>query len=486
MRFGVLFVITLLIVMALAFLPYSAVQENRQMSDYSTKASYYYWAKSYGTSGDELSYSAVRGMYNNVMVGGEISEGNYYYMWSLYLNETGEIVWQKKYNFTNSTVTKVTYFPAPGGGKFVFIGNANDGFVALWMAAINGNLVKQTLYNTSTLYLISEDATMNESGYVIVTGMAYPVGSSYSDAFVVKLTPTGDIVWQKCFYNNYSASLENVYFVDNGKCILVGTTNPPTSYNSNYLWILYLDADGSVIWEKVYAPPPPDDDCTDARVVQTSDGRFVVVATYEFFDVVIMKLNSFGNIIWQKLYTGFQRYTQQSIIETSDGDLLMVGTIKNETTGKSDISVIRLDPYGNIKWQKAYGGVNDDDIVGKSCVIETDDGGFLICGATTSFGKGGYDVWCIKIGPNGEIVFDDGSGAYIYDTNITVQDISMSLTSISLPVKDVNISPHTLNYAFEDTYARAETQATPTYVSENIVFYLIIIVLLFAVALRKP
>ena len=62
--------------------------------------------------------------------------------------------------------------------------------------------------------------------------------------------------------------------------------------------------------------------------------------------------------------------------------------------GSSDVYVVRTDASGSVLWQKTFGaGLNE---IGHS-IVETNDGGFMICGEAESFGAGNRDVYVLKI-----------------------------------------------------------------------------------------
>ena len=54
---------------------------------------------------------------------------------------------------------------------------------------------------------------------------------------------------------------------------------------------------------------------------------------------------------------------------------------------------MKTDSYGNLVWNKTYGGIHEDSV---SSLIETSDGGFALAGSTHSFGGGSGDFWLIK------------------------------------------------------------------------------------------
>jgi hypothetical protein len=76
----------------------------------------------------------------------------------------------------------------------------------------------------------------------------------------------------------------------------------------------------------------------------------------------------------------------RSVIQTGDGGYALV-------RGSGDFCFEKLDSSGNVQWNRTFGGLNDDQA---NCVVETDDGGYAIVGSTNSFGAGGYDFWLVK------------------------------------------------------------------------------------------
>ena len=68
---------------------------------------------------------------------------------------------------------------------------------------------------------------------------------------------------------------------------------------------------------------------------------------------------------------------------------------------KQNAEVIILHiQIGDEQWSKTFGGSGDDS--GRS-VTQTIDGGFIITGATNSFGAGYRDVYLIKTDANGNV-----------------------------------------------------------------------------------
>jgi len=133
-------------------------------------------------------------------------------------------------------------------------------------------------------------------------------------------------------------------------------------------------------------------------------------------DIWLICLDQFGSTLWQKNYGGTGKESIGGIQETSDHGFIVLGTSTSndgdvsDNHGSMDYWVLRLDSAGNILWQKSYGG-SGDEIAAE--IKNAPDNGFILVGITRSFdgdvtGKhlgtdDNFDGWVVKIDPNGEI-----------------------------------------------------------------------------------
>lgn len=86
---------------------------------------------------------------------------------------------------------------------------------------------------------------------------------------------------------------------------------------------------------------------------------------------------TYSGVEWDRVIGGNLPGNGYSVCETSDGTIVVTGTIET-TTKKNDIALIKLDLNGNIVWNTSFGGTDDD--IGY-CVRQTSDGGYVIAGA---------------------------------------------------------------------------------------------------------
>jgi hypothetical protein len=180
------------------------------------------------------------------------------------------------------------------------------------------------------------------------------------------------------------------------------------------------DSNGNKLWDKTFGGAASD---VGYSVIQTTDGGFVIVGDTRSFgagsgDVWLIKTDGNGNKLWDKTFGGTGTDWGYSVIQTSDGSLVIVGSTAVTDIGPQDIWVIKTTSDGNKLWDKKFGGNYRD--IGNS-LFPSADGGFVIVGDTKSFGDGGDDVWLIKI---------DGSGNKVWDKTFggTYNDVVKSAT----------------------------------------------------------
>ena len=95
----------------------------------------------------------------------------------------------------------------------------------------------------------------------------------------------------------------------------------------------------------------------------------------------IVKLNSSGTIQWQKSLGGTGDDAGSSIEQTSDGGYIVAGYSNSNdgdvtgNHGDHDSWIIKLNTTGNILWEKSFGGSKFEGI---TSIDKTSDGGYII------------------------------------------------------------------------------------------------------------
>jgi len=123
---------------------------------------------------------------------------------------------------------------------------------------------------------------------------------------------------------------------------------------------------------------------------------------------------------WVRTYGGTNRDRGYSVQQTSDGGYIGAGGTSSFGNGYQ-VYLIKTDASGDTLWTRNYGGTDYDD--GRS-VWQTSDGGFIIAGATASFGAGSYDVYLIKTNASGVARWTKFYGGALEDWGYSVQQTS--------------------------------------------------------------
>ena len=140
------------------------------------------------------------------------------------------------------------------------------------------------------------------------------------------------------------------YIVAGGTCAGVGGS----MFERHDFWVLKLDPSGIVVWQKAYGGDKND---IAHSIQQTSDDGYIVTGITLSFgsgksDIWILKLDGGGNVEWQKTFGGSNGESSWQIVQTEDGGYIVTGKAKSFGAGSSDIWVLKLDSTGNILWQR--------------------------------------------------------------------------------------------------------------------------------------
>jgi len=271
--------------------------------------------------------------------------------------------------------------------------------------------------------------------------------------WLLKLDSIGNISWQKtyggssidCLYPG--ASIQQTL---DGGYIVAGFYS--FGADGSDFWVLKLDGSGDVTWQKTYEGADSD---YASSIQQTLDSGYIVAGLTEsfgagHFDNWVIKLDSDGNITWQKTYGGSEGEFYAYIKQTTDEGYIMTSTTESFGAGYFDFWIITLDNSGNVSWEKTYGGSDSDS---PWSIQQTLNGGYIVSGWTDSFGAGGRDLWVLKLNSNGEIPgcnFMTTSNATVTDTSVSGVNTSITAQAYSSTVTDTSITP-------QDTSAMIDT-----------------------------
>ncbi|PIF47749.1 putative secreted protein (Por secretion system target) [Chryseobacterium sp. 52] len=219
------------------------------------------------------------------------------------------------------------------------------------------------------------------------------------DFHLVKLNQQGQEVWEKYFSGNDHDYLSASVSTQDGGFLISGTSysskgldKKDESKGGSDIWLIRLNEFGDELWQKTLGSPSNE----EARsAIQTTDLGFFVAGNvqnsskgYGSKDVLIIKLDKDGKILSESILGGKGLDEVEKIIPTKDGGALLGiysrsgigGSKKTENFGEGDFWVIKLDKSGKIEWEKNYGGKADDHLR----ALALTSSGYLIGGESRS------------------------------------------------------------------------------------------------------
>jgi hypothetical protein len=320
----------------------------------------------------------------------------------------------------------------------------------LWQRSLGGSLADAafSIQQTADTGFIVGGLTTSSDGDV-----TFNYGGT--DYWIVKLDTSGNIQWQKCLGGTATDKAYSIKQTKDRGYIVAGTTNSnngDVSGNHSTVtgydyWVVKLDTSGNIQWQKCLGGSQWDEAYS---IQETNDSGYIVTGYtqsndgdvtgnngyYSQYDYWVVKLNNLGNIQWQKCLGGTQSDWALSIKQTFDGNYIVAGlsdSNDSDVTGHhgnsyfDDFWIVKLDTSGNILWQRSYGGTQSENAYD---IQQTNDSGFVICGIASSNNgdvtglHGIYcDVWVVKIDSAGNLQWQKTLGGSKIDYGESIQQI---------------------------------------------------------------
>lgn len=183
-------------------------------------------------------------------------------------------------------------------------------------------------------------------GYVIA-GVTKSWGHGAEDAYVIKIDKDGNKIWHNAFGFDYDEVANQIIATRDGGYILVGTTDSDIK-NQQDIYVVKLRADGTLDWQGHYGSR---EDEEGFGIVESNDGYVIAGYTKETpsynSDAYILKLDRDGHVMWQRKYGLDKDDEARAIVAVEDGYVL-TGYRTSEESYSKDLYILKVDKNGNI------------------------------------------------------------------------------------------------------------------------------------------
>jgi hypothetical protein len=219
------------------------------------------------------------------------------------------------------------------------------------------------------------------------------------DIYLIKTDASGTEQWTQTFGGSSRDYGESVQQTGDGGYIIAGYTDSYGAGNDD-VWLIKTDADGDSVWTQIFGGLAVD---RAYSVQQTGDGGYIITGSTSSYgagdyDVYLIKTDASGIEQWSQTFGGNQHDYARSVQQTEDGGYIIAGYTSSYGAGNSDVWLIKTDASGIEQWTQTFGGSSRD--YGES-VQQTDDGGYIIAGSVESWGLDSSDVYLIKTDASG-------------------------------------------------------------------------------------
>lgn len=249
----------------------------------------------------------------------------------------------------------------PDGNLAIAAYNGTSASPNNWLLYItneNGHAVHTRAFPSSAFYRSTAMTTTSDDG-ILLAGLM-PTDSAFEYAYI-KTDETGAELWRTTWdYAAQSKKQKTVLERSNGQVYGFFTRYNPA--NDRFcIGAHIMEANGTKVDEPMT--------CTDSeliieRVVETSDQHFVIAGkNEELFEtgLQVVKLDANLQRVWAFDLPDSPEYTYDArgLTETEDGGFLVVGARLNESAGRYEGLILRLDASGDEVWRKVLGATNN-------------------------------------------------------------------------------------------------------------------------------
>ena len=365
-----------------------------------------------------------------------------------------EIQWQKCYGGSSSDEAHAIYQTDDEG--FIVAGQRGsfDGDLTgcitpggYWVLKLDdiGNIEWSQCYGGSLLDILFAIDTTSDGGYILAGFSTSTDGDVIGnhgggDYWIVKISNIGVIQWSKCYGGSGYDEAKSIHQTSDGGYIIAGrstssdgdvTGHHGVGYSYDY-WVVKINDIGEIEWEVSLGGNAWDQ---ATSVSETTDSGFIVCGysesedgdvtiNYGENDYWVVKLNSSGELQWQKSFGGSNFDIPKSILSLGDGGFVIAGFTDSNDFDVfglhgpygGDAWLIKIDSLGILQWQKCLGGTEEETA---TSVLKTIDDGFAVAGwsgsddgdLTEHYGSSGYgDFWVFKTDSVGNLEWQKSIG----------------------------------------------------------------------------
>ena len=361
------------------------------------------WNRTYEAASDDYAYGMIQTFDGGYAITGYTGGTVYANVFLEKIDRMGNLEWKKTYGGSGADFGQGIVQTSDGG--YVIAGYSDsyslgDEDILLLKVDSSGNQLWLKTYGEGSVDQGFALIKTSDGGFA-VTGNNYNYGGSGSEGIsLVKCDGDGTLQCYKSYVGGRGWGL-----VQTTDGYAISGTIAPT-YGQAYTDALLIKTNSAGVeqWRKTFGGPDFD---SAFAITQTHDGGYALCGGTDSFDigmgdVYLIRTDSYGNLCWNKTYGGASGDSGKAIVEDSDQGLLILGSSMSFNTEQSyKMYLIKTDEAGNKQWSKTYGMFM---LAYGECIVRTSDGGYAIAGTAAHSSSGDFDPFLVK----GDVVGEFG------------------------------------------------------------------------------
>lgn len=330
----------------------------------------------------------------------------------------------------------------------------------------NLNVIWEKVYGGSDIDYFSSCVELPDGGF-ICGGPSYSDSSCSksqnnlgfsSDNWIVRMDSMGIILWDKRlggigeeYWPIIVPTLDSGFLIISDSESPVGWSVTDSSHGGCDIWVVKLGKNGFKQWDKMYGSFEND---LVKYAALTSDGNCLILGNtqsasnigendvseppygpYPTMDMWMFKIDSIGNILWDKRLGGSQDDIPSCFLEKPDKNLILLGGMESSSLGgtiidtnrygMADAIIILADSMGQPITDKIIGG---NKVSGFNSISKSNNGNLILGGVSncdigyykSEYCRGQFDYWIMETDSSFNPIWDKTLGGNYYDGYLTV------------------------------------------------------------------
>jgi hypothetical protein len=362
------------------------------------------WASRYNGVNEDVARCIATDKYGFVYVCGETMEGLRDILLFKYNPENGNVVWTKQINVSDD------------GNPKMIIDNKDNIYISFesWKVytvkyKTDGTFcwIKDWGYKSLSIAYVSS-IQQDKNGFIYVGG-DYFINGGDRNWYVLKYDSLGNQIWAKEINGPYSTD-DNFYNMDidsNANLYCTGSTR--VSGNNTDMLTMKIDSAGNIIWYKTLnGVNNLADGGSHLKLDKTGN---VIIDGYcqnisSGFNIIVLKYSQNGALLWDTIY--YDAYGNSYGIDIDKNNNIFVCGQLFDTITNSNMALFKISSDGRILWIKRYSSSNINPESANK--VKIDSLGYIYI-TGSSVVNGSVDITTVKYSSSGQqlgVVFYNG------------------------------------------------------------------------------